>query len=380
MRAGSREGELARARRGRRRLAQAALDAASRRRSATTGCPPAPVPGGERDAAAGPQHAARLAQRGLGVGERACSPSGTARASTRRASAGRSTRPPSRGTRRSSRPSSSARALRPRRPSPRRRRWRSARPPGWTQLGGEQARCRPARRRARAPSGRAAASIASTSHARDGRGRRLQRLAACAPSPRRRAPSASRLAARKLVGVHGHADATARAAAACPSACAAARRAKRDRLGDLEAARGARRQCARSSSAVRVRAVAQARRCATTASPHSRVGRGRGRAASATAGCAAQHGLDLGRRDVLAAGDDRVGLAAGDVQAPALVEARRGRRCAASRPRRRARPSGRATRISPSAAIARRRGSGGPASAASPGRAVVTCEHASVRP
>ncbi len=46
-----------------------------------------------------------------------------------------------------------------------------------------------------------------------------------------------------------------------------------------------------------------------------------------------QHRLDLGRRDVLAAGDDRVRLPAGDRQPRRARRSGRGRRCAASRRR-----------------------------------------------
>ena len=57
---------------------------------------------------------------------------------------------------------------------------------------------------------------------------------------------------------------------------------------------------------------------------------------------AQQHLLDLAREHVLAAGDDHVAEPAGDVEEAVLVDPARGRRCAASRPRRRprGRPSG----------------------------------------
>ena len=87
-------------------------------------------------------------------------------------------------------------------------------------------------------------------------------------------------------------------------------------------------------------------------------------AASSTSGWRLEHGLDLGRRDVLAAADDRVGLAAADAQPPALVERAEVAACAASR-RRASAPGatvGPAIRISPSSAIRTRvQNSGGPA-------------------
>ncbi len=51
-----------------------------------------------------------------------------------------------------------------------------------------------------------------------------------------------------------------------------------------------------------------------------------------------QRRLDLGGRDVLAAGDDRVGLAADDLQAAACRRSGRGRPCAGRRRRRRSGP------------------------------------------
>ena len=86
---------------------------------------------------------------------------------------------------------------------------------------------------------------------------------------------------------------------------------------------------------------------AMTASPHS----GSGRAVDARLGdrrVGLEDRLDLGRRDVLTAGDDRVRLAAGDGEAAAIVE---GAEVAGAK--RRAAPGatvGPSTRISPSAA------------------------------
>ena len=133
-------------------------------------------------------------------------------------------------------------------------------------------------------------------------------------------------------------------------------------------------QWARSSSAARASPSAGTT-WAMTASPHSGSGRPK-TAASATAGCSTRIGLDLGRRDVLAAGDDRVGLAAGDDQAPAVGEGARGRRYAASR-RRLERPGRRPSGPAP--------GSRRPRPTAAPRRAagtpsVAICEQASVIP
>ena len=101
-----------------------------------------------------------------------------------------------------------------------------------------------------------------------------------------------------------------------------------------------------------------------------------------------EHRLDLGRRDVLAAADDRVGLAAAHPQTPLLVERAEVARVQPAVGGARAGGDGRATHEDlPSAAIATLvQNSGGPALVAgAPARAsasgvVVTCEQLSVRP
>ena len=123
-----------------------------------------------------------------------------------------------------------------------------------------------------------------------------------------------------------------------------------DRLGHLVAARGA----AGSARAARPRRPAPSAQhdVATTASPHSRVraavdgGLGDRRVLE-------QDRLDLGRRDVLAAGDDRVGLAPETRQAPVAVERAEVAGVQQPAPARPGATVGRATRISPSSAIAR---------------------------
>ena len=100
-----------------------------------------------------------------------------------------------------------------------------------------------------------------------------------------------------------------------------------------------------------------------------------------------EHGLDLGGRDVLAAADDRVGLAPGDAQPAVLVEAAQiaGVQPAVGGERRR-RDGRPAHQDLPSAAMRTRvQNSGGPALAALARRSpragvVVTCEQASVSP
>ena len=107
---------------------------------------------------------------------------------------------------------------------------------------------------------------------------------------------------------------------------------------------------ARRAAAVRAQllgvrgAPSRSTTAATTASPHSRVGAAED-AGLGHRGMLLEHRLDLGGRDVLAAADDRVGLAAGDDQAAALVEARRGRPvCSVARRRRRRRAARRGSR------------------------------------
>ena len=118
---------------------------------------------------------------------------------------------------------------------------------------------------------------------------------------------------------------------------------------------------------------------AVTDSPHSGCGAARTRAASATRGVLLEHRLDLGGRDVLAAGDDRVALAA-DRRSGGPASSRRPRspvRSASHSPT----TVGPETRISPSAATVRpSRAAGGPAVSRSPGSASVTVEQASVSP
>ncbi len=156
------------------------------------------------------------------------------------------------------------------------------------------------------------------------------------------------------------------------------------RLGTLYGA-SARAQCARSSStstlSARARHDDRRDRLAplrVRAAEHGRLEHLRMRL---------EHGLDLGGRDVLAAADDRVGLAPGHAQAPALVELAEIARVqpAVGCERRRRDASARRRRISPSGAIRTRvQNSGGPALAgASPIAAtgvVVACEQLSVSP
>ena len=124
-----------------------------------------------------------------------------------------------------------------------------------------------------------------------------------------------------------------RGAAACPTAV-------RGSLGDEAIALGTLKP-RQPGTTVRAQlvvgaagAVAQHDRRDDRLAPLRRPG-GRRPPASATAGCARQHRLDLGRGDVLAAGDDRVGLAAGDDAAGRRAPRRRGRRCAGAARRRR---------------------------------------------
>ena len=137
--------------------------------------------------------------------------------------------------------------------------------------------------------------------------RRARSCARALRAPSRRRCVAQRCAAlRAVLGGIGH-DA-ARGAAACPRRCAAARRRRSIAFGTLKRGEPRARTCSRSSSASAA-APARSTTSAVTASPHS----GSGAAEDAglgDGGVLEQHGLDLGRRDVLAAGDDRVGLAA----------------------------------------------------------------------
>ena len=166
-------------------------------------------------------------------------------------------------------------------------------------------------------------SIASTSHCETGIAAAWKRaLRRCQPSAAR--SQRSRTAARSSSGssVVGRRSSvagscSARGAAACRTRCAEVSPANATSFGTLKRASWEA-TCARSSSA-----SAWLPSCsttvATTASPHSRVraavdaGVGDGRMRE-------QRRLDLGRRDVLAAADDRVGLAAGDREAALRVE------------------------------------------------------------
>ena len=162
----------------------------------------------------------------------------------------------------------------------------------------------------------------------------------------------------------------ARGAGACPSRCAAAaRRAARPPWGPSTArARSAR---VRAQLLRRERRARRAGRPSRRPPPPTPASGRPWTAASATAGMRLEHRLDLGRRDVLAAGDDRVGLAAGDREAAVGVEraevAGAQRRPAAGAPSGRRRGSRR-----------RRRAARACRTAATP--FVVTCEQASVSP
>ena len=158
----------------------------------------------------------------------------------------------------------------------------------------------------------------------------------CAPTSRTRAASCSIVSwfgesdCANCAGGRTRPDLASWRRSSLPDGVRGSRVGELDRLGHLERARAARAQCARSSSGATLRAVAQ--HDASPRPPRPTPGPGaRCTAASATAGMLEQHRLDLGRRDVLAAADDRVGLAADDLEPSPRRRSRRGRRCAASR-------------------------------------------------
>ena len=177
-------------------------------------------------------------------------------------------------------------------------------------------------------------------------------------------------------------------AAACPSACAAA--ARRRARSAWAPCTGASAPAQWARSCLGVEPLAGRARRRSRSPPRPTAGSARpSTAASSTPRVGLEHGLDLRRRDVLAAADDRVGLAPADAQAPALVELAEVAGVQPAVGRERTRRDGRAgaRRISPSAAIrtpgAEQRRPG--ACAARPARCaatgvVVTCEQLSVRP
>ena len=182
-----------------------------------TGCARRP-PGGERDAPARPQHAARLAQRRAGVGGEHVAPAAQhpvhdavsrsihSSSSTRELDV--AARAPPRGRAR-------------RRPSPPSRPTGSA-TAGRDQLGGEQARCPGARRRARAPFGPGWGATASISHCETGaRGAGTPRAA----SPSRGRPRPLVAAARRGTSGSTRRELAERVdAGPCPRRSAGARR------------------------------------------------------------------------------------------------------------------------------------------------------------
>ena len=230
-------------------------------------------------------------------------------------------------------------------------------------------------------------SIASTSQLRDGHRRRLEALVARAPAVGRALPALAHGGAQ-LVGV-GLASGSRSSAggilpssrrSSLPEAVRGSCVGERDLLRDLEA-RELRGDVGAQLLRLGVAAVVQHdgrddRLAPLRVRPAVDAGVGDRRVRE-------QRRLDLRRRDVLAARDDRVGLAAGDRAGGRARRARRGRRCAASRRRRRrrARRSGR-RRGSRRRLRSRRAGrrSGRPAVSGSPGSEVATCEQASVMP
>ena len=373
IRAGSREGERRRASPGR-AAARGPRSTQLRRRAPTPRVVLRRVPDRERDAAAGPQHAARLAQRGLGVGEQHVAPAAEdavdaspSRRSIHSASIGRNSTLSSAELLARARARTSTIASAPS--------VMISRAAGRDQLGGEQAGVAAARRRARAPSGPAAGRRASTSQRETRRAARLQRLALALPARRRRASQRSRLSARWSFGsIAGASHASSRRSSLPERVRGSGSATNANALGTLKRGQPAARSGARSSLGATAAPVAQARRSPTTASPHSASARpcdgglGHGRVGL-------EHRLDLGRRDVLAAGDDRVGLAPGDAQAAVARRARRDRRCAATG------SGARGATVGPrDEDLAVGAASRDAACRTAAGRAVVTCEQASVRP
>ena len=209
---------------------------------------------------------------------------------------------------------------------------------------------------------------ASTSQLRR-RARRRSRISSCRRRPAAAAASSQSSRLALAVCVRRRSSSAAPCAGACPSACAAAASAtSANRLGTLygaSAARAVRAQLLRASTARRILARRDDER-ASPPRPTARRAR-RARAASSTSGWLSSTASTSAGRHVLPAADDRLATCARAPTGARGRRARRGRPCAASR-RARAPParwSGRATRISPSAAIRTRvQNSGGPAASA----------------
>ena len=221
-------------------------------------------------------------------------------------------------------------------------------------------RCRPGRRRARAPSGRL--RLDRVDHpGRDGHRRAAQRVGLRRSQPGGLlgpAGCGSRCGIRRVAVI-----ASSPSRSSLPSACAAAASTSSTAFGHLEAGEplGAVTRAAPAASgggrAGTTRAVDRLAPLGVRAAEHAGLGHRR---------VLEQHRLDLGGRDVLAAGDDRVDLAADHDQA--ARSSRRPRSPVRSVPP----PAtvGPATRISPSGAIATSMpGSGRPAVSTSPGSA-----------
>ena len=278
-------------------------------------------PRGERDPPAGPQDAPRLAQRRLRVGEQHVAPAAQHRVDARR----RQVDPLGlHGTDFDVRRSDLLRA---------RLRGLDHRlgvvgddrlPAGRDELRGQQARCPPrpaASSSTVCPGCRCAASRShcETAIASRWKASRSRAQPGAAASQRSRLSARYASASMPTVYQRGRTGAriTAARARASPTACAAARR-EPDRLGHLE-----RRQA---------RGAVGAQILLGDVGPHDDGGH-HGLAPLAARDAVhgglgdrrmrLEDGLDLGRRDVLAAGHDRVGLAPDDVQAPSAFHAPR---------------------------------------------------------
>ena len=208
-------------------------------------------------------------------------------------------------------------------------------PPGRDQLGRQQARSRRAPPPARAPALRAGVRRHPPASATTG----APKASICSCRRRQPVAAASQLLDARRRARRGPRSSAAPCAAACPSgSAAAARRRQRDLLGHLVRGERARAVGAQLLARRRTAALAARTTSALTASPQLLVGAARTTPASSTTRVALQHRLDLRRRDVLAAADDRLRLAAGAPTAgprvelaeiagvqPAVVGERRGR-------------------------------------------------------
>ena len=258
----------------------------------------APVQAASATRARRAEHAARLAQRGLGIGHQHVAPAAQDAVEARRLDvdarlgvdlleahvADAELLGAALGGLRASRARSRSRSAS--------RRARSARP--------RAARCRPCRRPARAACGPAAGRSRRSSRPRPASSRRAARRAAT-PSPRPARPSACGSARGSRQGAPRRRATLAQVGAADLARLGARQLVDElERLRDLEARASRSRQCARSAACGRSARRRAATTSAVIASPQSGCGRAK-TAASATSGCSASTASTSAGDDVLAA-------------------------------------------------------------------------------